>query len=111
MESSIKEHLLSLSFVQQLKCNEQQKCWVDGSNCPYGNPEGQFNLRPEKFCQLGNCNKINIIEGDLTELMSDEPISLSTAIEETIKERYSQFDDDEKILLIAVAKMLKDKKL
>jgi hypothetical protein len=37
-------------------------CWLDGEECPYGRPEGQFLYRPRHFCypsREGGCRKID----------------------------------------------------
>lgn len=35
----------------------KNQCWVDAQvSCPYGNPEGQYILRPQAFCSQQCCH-------------------------------------------------------
>jgi hypothetical protein len=124
MDEDIKRQLLSLSFINnRVQEKRSEQCWVDGSNCPYGRPEGQFALRPKNFCRpknnIGGCIKLNDHSGDVFEAFREEmpeslsdwlsknkPISISDLLsglaEETI------LDDDEKVVIKAVIAILKN---
>jgi len=118
MQESVKSQLLSLSFVQEFKNDSRERCWVDGLRCPYGSPEGQFELRPQKFCI--DCQKIPGIIEEIAELCEPEdeeltlakwlaenkPITLSKALANLLANKELEFDEDERRLLKAVSKML-----
>ena len=64
-------------LTRKAKAKEEahsKACWIDGSECLYGQPEGQFLLRPRQFCrptreqeEVG-CGKIDDNSDDLNEI-------------------------------------------
>jgi len=140
VEEKIKKSLLSLGIVKDLGekvaglekelaaassvafGKKQRQCWVDDSNCPYGNPEGKFESRPRGFCTRGGCQKITDAEEEFGELLFGEighPVSLEDWLRENkpstladelsavLKNNDGELDEDEKILIKAVVEMLK----
>ncbi len=58
----------------------ERACWLDGEECPYGRPGGQFLKRPLAFCKpcrppagagTNGCYKLNNQSEELDELMSE----------------------------------------
>lgn len=33
-------------------CIAANRCWLDAGACPYGEPQGRFDLRPTQFCSM-----------------------------------------------------------
>ena len=53
----------------------RDRCWVDGRSCPYGWPEGRFDLRPETFCHSGcDCYARYVDVGEVPEETQNEII-------------------------------------
>lgn len=36
-------------------------CWLDGKPCSYGEPEGQFLLRPVQSCRVDVCQRLTVV--------------------------------------------------
>ena len=122
MQERVRKQLLSMGMIRDLTERSQQQCWLDHSaSCPYGNPGGRFELRPTDSCHIGVCQEIKSIEGEVEEMFAggfstaiqiwcskNEPITLSKMLSNVTEDTRSKFDDDEKILLRAVADMLKN---
>lgn len=62
-------------------------CWLNGDKCPYGQPEGQFLLRPRQFCRPSNGKRpgsgCSVIDDNLPELED----LITGVILESIKEK------------------------
>lgn len=43
--------------ILQMINNSIDACWVDGCNCPYGSPNGKFNMAPTRWCS--DCQKLS----------------------------------------------------
>lgn len=63
-------------------CKKQHRepscCWLDGGTCPYGEPYGQFALRPEQFCRIPagmgtGCHKLGDISHEAGEFFNIDP--------------------------------------
>lgn len=131
MEEEVGEILSNLTIIKELQKQVEMlknsrtplpnQCWFDGSTCPYGNPEGRFDLRPTISCRLGSCFKLSETEEEIKELIfgeegqpillngwlnSNEPISIVEVIEMLLREEDSRLDEDDKILLRAALKIL-----
>lgn len=96
-------------------------CWLDGDECPYGQPEGKFRYRPTNFCQVGVCMKLDdyvsdfenmsgiyierLVNKKLIEKLDNEIVTLSSelrVISEEIK------NEEKKKLLILTADLIED---
>lgn len=53
---------------QEFKRLNPRECWLDGDECPYGQPGGKFLDRPKNFCQLSVCHKLDDLCDELEEL-------------------------------------------
>jgi hypothetical protein len=138
MDENIKTQLMSLSVVKELKdeivelkrelestkngiiAKNQRKCWLDDLSCPYGNPEGKFQLRPTDVCRQGGCHKLSDFEGEFEELLygsqlpttvadwcrDENPITVAVSLLTILENESNELDDDEKVLVQAVAEML-----
>ncbi len=73
----------------------ERTCWLDGRECPYGNPEGQFLKRPPTFCKphksqghgTNGCLKLNEHSDELDGLLSE---SLRYEMREELSEKVRQ---------------------
>jgi hypothetical protein len=80
----------------------ERACWLDGDECPYGRPEGQFLLRPRHFCRPSGdesygCRKIddNIedLEDLLHSLITEEMENLRRAIKAELERATTRLSD------------------
>ncbi len=150
MDEDIKEKLLSLSIFNELKekisklekeleiakysakLNNQRKCWLDDQSCPFGNPDGKFQLRPVHFCCQGGCHKVSDFNKDFQDLLygdevpitvsewcsGNNSLTLSGELNELIEcrkdeldekgDKKYELDEDERILMRAVIKILEN---
>lgn len=65
----------------------KRTCWIDGSDCPYGQPEGQFLFRPRQFCRpsregSSGCRRVDDCSDELKSLVTS---ILVEGMEEKIK--------------------------
>lgn len=58
--SKFKEQLGKLVSLTDFPIISEDTCWFDGDKCPYGLPQGKFQLRPTQFCHLdtGGCHRL-----------------------------------------------------
>ncbi len=70
----------------------ERACWLDGEECPYGRPEGQFLKRPRVDCKpktkrsMG-CSKLSENSDELDDLMRED---VRESIEEEVSEKVSK---------------------
>ena len=92
LPENVFELLEKLKELERKGPKSGRACWIDGEECPYGRPRGQFLFRPKQFCRPGvgpgtGCQKINDSE-DLT-VMKEEALrqewqeQLSEIVKET----------------------------
>jgi len=102
--------------------DNKNRCWLDGSDCPYGAPEGRFDLRPKFFCQKGGCRKIldfglalkntisdiSILSPTVEEWVSEnKPTTISESLSCIIESEKDFFDNGEKDVIAKAAQILK----
>lgn len=58
--SEFEERVKELVSLVDFSITPKDACWFDGGTCPYGVPEGKFQLRPTQFCHLDThgCHKL-----------------------------------------------------
>jgi len=101
----------------------QRRCWLDGLNCPYGNPNGRFDLRPRVFCL--DCSKVATCRDDFEEMFlgpdglpvsvedwcsKNKPITISSALDCIVVDSSGELKKYERILIRAVVEMLEASK-
>ena len=70
----------------------ERTCWVDGEECPYGRPEGQFLKRPVRSCvprteNRTGCLKLNENLDDFEDLMRED---VREDLERAVSEKVSK---------------------
>lgn len=100
----LNNRLLEIANVRQIVRVEQavsrgpgivlteRACWLDGEECPYGRPEGQFLKRPTVSCvprtsEITGCLKLNEASDELEDLMDG---SLLERLEKEVSEKVSK---------------------
>lgn len=104
-------------------------CWFDGRTCPYGEPHGQFVLRPTGFCVVGNCSKLTgshvaeelsgfadyLIEDEvdkrenrLAAAIDKEEVTLSSELDVLAEDENRQLDGAERDILRLAARIIHD---
>lgn len=90
-----------------------EACWLNGEKCPYGQPNGQFDQRPESFCHLGDngCGKLRGHLQDLRgflmrEVINQEAVSLAGELEEIVEDTDSPLEPIERATLKSAIKIL-----
>jgi hypothetical protein len=90
---------------------EKRRCWLDGNECPYGQPEGQFRLRPRQFCQPSNGKMsgsgCRVIDDNLAELEDLITRAMLESMKERIEEATTTISDE----LESLADQTKDESL
>lgn len=82
--------LLEIAKVgPQVLPKPERTCWLDGEECPYGRPEGQFLKRPRVDCKpktkrsMG-CSKLSENSDEFDDLMRED---VRESIEEEVSEK------------------------
>jgi hypothetical protein len=105
---------LSKRLLKIAKTETERACWLDGGECPYGRPEGQFLKRPEALCKpcrppvgagTNGCSKLNDQSEELGELMSEY---LRSGIREELSEKIKKATTKVSSELIALADRAED---
>ena len=70
----------------------ERTCWLDGEECPYGRPEGQFLKRPRADCKpktkkSAGCSKFNENSDEFDDLMRED---VRKSIEKDVSEKVSK---------------------
>lgn len=75
-------------------------CWLDGQDCPYGQPYGQFRYRPTVFCIIptrdgSGCTKLLEYSDDLDHVGGGFIESeIERRIDERVEEKQVKFDGE-----------------
>ena len=69
--AKLSEELINSGVIQIAAKVAPDACWLDGSRCPYGYPEGTFQKRPQHVCFIGGnqdfgCRKLAEHKKELT---------------------------------------------
>lgn len=51
---------------------DPSRCWLDGNTCPYGEPQGRLDMRPESWCTPSGCDRLRLAEGELYHIIGKE---------------------------------------
>ena len=73
----LNKRLLEIAKGSQNIAKTERACWLDGAECPYGRPGGQFLKRPEKSCvpkteYKTGCLKLSENLDDFEDLMRED---------------------------------------
>ncbi len=99
----LSKRLLEIARATPGTTAPERVCWLDGEECPYGNPEGQFLKRPLAFCKPNNpqgygtngCLKLNEhsdeLEGLLSKSLRDE---MREGLSEKVRQAITKVSDE-----------------
>lgn len=96
-------------------------CWVDRRvRCPYGQPEGQFILRPEKFCDKSCMHfpRYAVVSPDDVEVLQTDAIldhfkENNVSVNFELEEQAKAFPNDsvKRLALLLAADLIKGERL
>ena len=125
--AKLSEELINSGVIQIAAKVAPDACWLDGSRCPYGYPEGTFQKRPQHVCFIGGnqdfgCRKLAEHKKELTgfshlliaeeaepkliEVFNRFGVTLSSEIATLSDEEGYTLSSLEKTILIAAAKII-----
>jgi len=132
-----RQEVLEMLKKEEIDIDNPRRCWIDGEECPYGQPEGKFSHRPRWICHTNFdfcCPKIlesefsEFIDGiyfnllpdvekearesildDIKDQLEEKSKSLADLLEKIAKGNTQNLNNKERKLLLLVSQIIREK--